>query len=436
MTNVVSLFRRVPKAAALAAGSLVAAVVPAGILFAWGPDRPTYTTASPAPHVTFNSITDNPAQGDERNFVRVKPAEAPNSAYNDSVSLEAGKEYTVFVYYQNDAACNLNASGKGIAIDAYVKAAVPAVVKGDAKVVGYVGASNATPKEVWDEATFTSQNAIALRMVPGSAKIYSKGAVNGTTLPDSIVTTGSKLGYDALDGKVPGCDKYAGYVTFKVKADQPNFTVDKKVRLSGTKQWQESVTAKPGDKVDFQIEYKNTGTTWQNNVVVRDTLPGGLAYVKGSTMFANASQPQGKAATDELTIKGLNIGNYAAGANGFVKFSATVVSEDKLQCGANTLTNIGRVETNNGSKQDTAVVTVTKKCQVTPVETPQPSQPTEPTPPAQPEQPKQEQPAIPAEIPSTGPAAIFGGLIGSSALGLGVHSYLNSRRALRDALKR
>lgn len=43
-------------------------------------------------------------------------------------------------------------------------------------------------------------------------------------------------------------------------------------------------------------------------------------------------------------------------------------------------------------------------------------------------------PETPQVLPSTGPVTILGGLFGSSALGLGITSYVRSRRALRDAL--
>jgi uncharacterized repeat protein (TIGR01451 family)/LPXTG-motif cell wall-anchored protein len=365
MGKLITALKRLPKrTSALVAIAAAAVIVPA-TLFAWGPDRPTYTIEHPADHVTFNSITNNPAHGDERNFVQVKPSDAPNSAYAESVNLEAGKEYTVYIYYHNNAASNLNASGKGIAQNAYVRAALPAVVNGSANVVGHVGASNAKPQtDFWDEATFKSSSFMALRYVDGSATIHNFGQTNGKQLPDSIINSGTPLGFNALDGKLPGCNEYAGYVTLKVKADQPNFTVNKTVRLSGTKEWKESVQAQPGASVDYQIEYKNTGTTKQNDVVIRDVLPAGMTYVNGSTMYANATHPSGTPASDNVTKNGINIGNYLPGANAFVKFTAKVPAKEQLpKCGDNLFHNVARAETNNGSKEDSADVTVPKECQ-------------------------------------------------------------------------
>ena len=365
-----SLLGKVSKRA-WAATAIVAAVVaiPAGLL-AWGPGRPTYTMANPADHVTFNSITDNPVQGDERNFVQIRDV-TDNGKFGETVALTPGKEYEVYVFYHNNAASNLNDAAHnyvGVANGAYMRAELPASVSAGAtgRVNGYVGATNATPKEVWDEAYMTNgtAGAIDLRIESGSAKITSNGAVNGKTLPDALFTTGTALGYNALDGVLPGCTQYSGYVTYKFKADQPNFTVSKTVSMHGTNQYGENVTAQAGDLVDFKIQYKNTGTTQQDNVVIRDTLPANLSYVAGSTYVSNsATGNQWQAiSANTVTAQGVNIGSYAPGAGGFVKFTAQVASSDALACGTTTLTNTAAADTQNGSKSDTASVTVTKIC--------------------------------------------------------------------------
>ena len=365
-----SYFSYAPKKAISAFIILALAIIIPAVAFAWGPSRQTFTTAAPADFVTFNSIVDNPVQGDERNFVQVKASDASNSTYADSISLTAGKKYTVFMYYHNNAASNLNL----VATGTYAKAQIPAVVAKGAsgvKAVGYIGADNATPKEVWDDVAFSNTTAgdIALRLVPGSAHIYNQGSTNGSTISDSIITTGAPLGFNALDGKLSGCNHYAGYVTFELVADQPNFTISKQVRTKGTTTWSESVNAKADDHVEFQIEYKNTGTTAQNGVVIKDVLQAGLAYVKGSTYLKNASNPNAKIVSDNLvTNSGINIGDYTAGSNAFLKFEA-VVGKD-IKCGTNTITNTANALTNNGSKGDSANVVSSKTCTDTPGQLP------------------------------------------------------------------
>ncbi|HMS93411.1 MAG TPA: hypothetical protein PKD28_03415 [Candidatus Saccharibacteria bacterium] len=358
-----------PKRTAAILMLAVAVVVPA-FLWAWGPsDRPTYTYENPAPHVTFNSMTGTPNYGNELNFVRIKEASAPNNTYSDNVDLQPGKEYTVMVYFHNNAASHLNGAEydyKGIALNTKMRVQMPATVRAgeQARITGFVSADNAQPGQVWDEAYGKASNNIALRYVADSATIYSNGAVDGQKLPDTLYTTGAYLGYDKLDGKLPGCNQYAGFVTFKIKVDQPNFEITKQVAKKGTTNWQDAISANPGEEVEYRIHYKNTGTTIQNNVVIKDVLPAGVTYVNGSTQVSNAaSNFQWQPTTNnEVTRGGLNIGNYAAGGGAYVKFLAKLPASSALECGkTHKLVNSATAETNNGNKSDTADVTITTK---------------------------------------------------------------------------
>lgn len=412
MNKLVSLFKRAPKRTSAVVAMIAAAVIVPAALLAWGPSRQTYTTAVPADHVVFNSIIDNPVQGDERNFVQVREINASNATYSDSISLTAGHDYVVYVYYHNNAASNLNASGTGIATGAYVRAAIPAVVpngSNDTLATGYVGSSNANPAQVWDNISFsnTTGGDIVLRYIPGSATIHNLGAINGQAMSDNIVTTGTALGYNSFDGIVPGCNQYAGYVTFQIRADQPNFTINKEVRIAGSTTWSKNITANAGDTVEYRIQYINTGSTTQNDVVIRDVLPANVNYIAGSTTLKNANNPTGKSVSDNvITGLGLNISNYNAGSNAYVKFSAKVSAESALSCGANTMTNTAFAQTNNGAKQDTAVVTVNKQC-TTPVV-----------------------PTTPTALPVTGPSENILTLLGLGALVTSAGYYITSRRAL------
>lgn len=399
-----------PKYFVAFAAMLVATILIPAVVFAWGPARTTFTQENPADYVTFNSITNNPKYGDERNFFRVRDV-ASNQSYGDDATLVAGKEYEALVFYHNNAKTSLNASGVGVAQNAFARTEMPALVKAnntDTKAMAYVGASNANPTSVYDHITFKNPSTtdIALRYIPGSAKIASNGAVNGQSLGDTAIFsgTGVKLGYDSLNGSLPGCDQYSGYIVFRFVADQPSFTFAKDVRTNGTKDWADSTLAKPGDKVDYRLSYKNTGTTEQKNVVMKDVLPAGVSYVAGSTKLQNATFPSGKVIEDGINGAGVNIGNYAPGANAYLVFTATVAGKT-----CDTFTNTAAAETNNGNLQDTAKVTIPgENCAVTP--------------------------ETPTALPVTGPAEVIAGLIGIAAITFGVVYYYKSRRDLQEAL--
>ena len=357
-------------------GSILAAVIAPVAVMAWGPARPSFTIEKPADYITFNSITNNPViGGDEKDFVGIREV-GSNAKWTNNMKVQNGKEYYVRLYVHNNAASNLNL----VAENVVAKLNVPTTTAKNVTVQGQISASNAKPNTVWDEATFSSDNDFNLAYVAGSA-LFENNGMGTTKLPDSIVNnTGAKLGYDKLDGKIPGCFQYAGYVTVKVKAqvsqpqEKTNIDLAKTVRnkTNGEKSWTETVSAKGGDTVQFQIHAKNTGSAGIQNLVIRDILPKGLNYVAGSTKLYNTSNPKGLKVSDNIIQNsGINIGTYQANGDAYVRFDATVAAEKDLPvCGENTLTNIAQVSDQKIVKNDTASVRITKKC-----DTPKPQTP-------------------------------------------------------------
>ncbi len=362
--NILTKLRYVPKKVALIAATFVAGTY-AAATFAWGPDRPTFTIEQPASYVTFNSITNNPNYGDERNFVIAKDAASTNPGdWRDELTVEPGKEYVVRLYVHNNAADNLNLT----ATNTKAMVNIPTTTGTSVQIDGFVSADNAKPAKVWDQVILKSNQQFNLRYVAGSAEYSTNANPSGFKLGDSLVTSaGALLGYDKLDGNVPGCFKYSGVLTFKVKpqfAEKTDFTLVKDVRKAGGTYGQ-TASVNPGDKVDYRIAFKNTGSTTLENVVIKDQLPAGLKYVAGSAQMQNINYqyPNTLKLDEKLFSTGSNIGSYTKDANAFVTFSAEVVDNASLPaCGVNTLKNIAKVETDTEYVTDDADVTVTKTC--------------------------------------------------------------------------
>lgn len=153
MSKLTSLIRRAPRRfSAVVAMIAVAVIVPAAV-FAWGPSRETFTLAHPSDHVQFDSITDNPNIGDERNFVGIRDASSTSNVWSDNMTAQPGKEYYVRMYVHNNAATNLNlvaqnvtakfnlptSTGKSIQVDGFIDASnVGADTKGNKGAFGEV----------------------------------------------------------------------------------------------------------------------------------------------------------------------------------------------------------------------------------------------------------------------------------------------------------
>jgi len=379
--KIFSLIKSMPKRFSVAAVIVAAVAVPA-IAAAWGPSRPTFTVENPSDHVVFDSITNNPDIGDERNFVSIRQV-GSTGLWQDSVTVQPGQEYVVRMYVHNDAASSLNL----VAHNVTAKFDLPTTTGTSIDVNGFIDASNiganATGNagsfgEIWDQATFNGTSPFNLAYETGTLHYNNNGfGPNGVAIPESVFTsTGAALGYDHLDGNIPGCFQYSGYLTFTVKpqfAPTDSFSTTKQVRKLGDTTWSKSVNVTTGDTVQYQITYKNTGAANEYNVIVNDTLPQGVTYVPGSTILTNPNYPSGKAVSDNLmTAGGINISSYKPGSVATLVFNAKVTaSVAQLACGANTLVNKERTTANGGFIEDTANVVINNAtCGPTPPQLP------------------------------------------------------------------
>ena len=209
-------------------GAMIVAVVMASSVGqkveAWGPERTLFTNEKPATYPTFNSITDNAAVGDERDFVRVVEVGAGKS-YTNQVTVYPGKEYQVYIYYHNNASATFNTEEKnysGVAREVKLAAQFPAhIEKGEKGTVSAViSGSNTNPAKVWDEAYLTAGKTVDLKYKVGSAKIFNDWGSNGSVLSTNLFSSGGTyLGLNELNGVILGCDEYSGQVVYTLVAE-------------------------------------------------------------------------------------------------------------------------------------------------------------------------------------------------------------------------
>lgn len=407
-------------------GVSAAAVVLAGTLTpvlvnAWGDSangRPSYTLdqinkGELGDTITFNSIS-NGKIGDEKNFVGAKVSGAKVDTWNaNTINVKDGETYTIRLFVHNNSPKGMDAIAKG------VKAtfSIPTTVAKSQTIVGYLDSSNATPARYWDEVTLVSDENVYLEYVEGSAKYNNN---KGTfSLPNEVITSGATLGFDKMNGEIPGCYEYSGVVTIDVKVHSSVAAkLSKKVRIKGTKEWAESVEAKVGDEVEYQIEYTNLLTEQVNNVMIRDILPTNVEYVQNSTYLYNSNYQNGTLLKDNtLTTSGINIGSYNAKGNAYVRFTGKVVDKT-LACGKNQLVNWASSTVNGAVSKDDASVMVTKDgdvCKDKPVNpTPTPDNPTN----------------TPSTIVSTGAGTIVTGAVGAGSVVTMLGYYIASRKKL------
>lgn len=322
------------------------------------------------------SILELPLLGNETNFVGARKNTGINAGSGNvwegtEITAEDGETYIVRLYVHNNSPGGFDA----VAEDTKVRFYVPYDSAATQTVNGWLTSSNAVPQEYSDTVTFKSKDGtpFSLNYIYGSALLENGGFAhgNGVVLPDTITNQGNQtneaedewtlIGYEALDGRIPGCYEYINYVSIMVRVVYDHdFTVETKVRLAdgedGT--WQDAIEAKIGDKVEFQFQYLNTSEYNQAGVVVRDLLPSNLRYIEGSTILYNGNHPNGlKGDTDDVINGGVNIGSYDANANAYIRITAEVV-DDNLADGSNTLINWAQARVGDKTLQDNAQVHV------------------------------------------------------------------------------
>lgn len=314
-------------------------------------------------HVQFDSFTNVPGVGDERQFLNGRMDGSNTPLYNAMNGVQSGDILEMQVYVHNNADSSLNASGAGVAKNTHVKVTLPTDVATTENMQAFISADNATPQTIESDFPVKGASNFGLAFVPGSASI--KGNHIDAALSDNIVKDGVTIGSNALDGNYNGCFDYVGLITFKVKVVTPSFTIQKNVRKHGDTNWSPSVTAKSGDVVDFGLTFHNTGPNQLNNVIVGDRLPVGLTYVPNSTQYFDSTSGNKWAdvTNDGWMSGGLALGNFAPDAAVYIKYSAKVDDASKLQCGDNRLTNFMFATAEGQSNlQASAEVDVTKTC--------------------------------------------------------------------------
>ena len=419
MNKIYKSILSVSAAAVMLAGTLAPVMV-----YAWGDSnngRPSYTldqinNGELGDTITFNSIS-NGKIGDEKNFVGAKVAGANVETWNaNTIDVKDGETYTIRLFVHNNSPKGEEAIAKG------VKAtfSIPTTVAKSQTIVGYIDSSNATPNRYWDEVTLNASENVYLEYVEGSAKFNNN---NGTfALPNEVITSGATLGYTSMNGEIPGCYQYSGVVTIDVKVHSSVAAkVSKQVRIKGTKTWSESVEAKVGDEVEYQIEYVNLLSEQVKDVMIRDVLPTNVEYVADSTYLYNSNYQSGVLLKDNtVTTTGINIGTYNAKGNAYVRFTGKVVDKT-MACGDNQLVNWASATVKGEVYKDDASVFVNKDdetCKEKPTPTPTPT----PTP---------DNPgSTPTTIVSTGPETIVTGAIGAGSVVTTLGYFISSRKKL------
>lgn len=345
------------------------------LLCAWGPDRPTYTLdeindGNLGDNIVFNSIRDNPSIGDERNFVTARKRGSEKGFWYDDIVVERDATYIIRLYVHNNSPYGLSSVAEGVR----VMFDVPSVVGEKIEVNGFITCDNSKPNEYYDLVTFTSDEEFALEYISGSAWFENNGfAPNGKPLDekkdyDIVTSRGAMLGYDLLDGKIPGCFQYSGYVSILVK---PIFVTNKNVETErlietdflvrkNTEDWSENIEVSAGDNIECKIDYRNIGNTPLYDIIMKLNMPDYISLDFSSLLIDENASDWNWRTRNNAPEEGLNIGSCATGMSGTVQFSAFVNSHIAELGDDNPLFELKAVVDDTEMDSDTVFLTMRK----------------------------------------------------------------------------
>lgn len=177
-----------------------------------GPRRETYRIEEPSPTAVFNSITDNPVHGDERNFVQCRLSDEGNPTYRDDVPVQRGKTpLTVYAWIDNSST-----RGDQKITGAHMRLIFAGTGTDIASINVDLSAENTI--SVWDGCRLFGTAPIDPSYVPGSAVFSSRDGKQ--PIRDAVIRGEAPLPgiRGNADGEIGGDSSNYGYIEFKVEA--------------------------------------------------------------------------------------------------------------------------------------------------------------------------------------------------------------------------
>lgn len=172
--------------------------------------------------IVFNSISDG-SFGHEFNFVGARENNGETIDYWNANEIEAeeGKTYTVRLFCHNNSRIASNvAENVQVSFSLSNTKYVTNDEQYEAAVHGYIQSSNSNPEWVSDGVKFTADRPFHLVYIIGTA-MFENNAIGsmengGFRLDDSVVGDWVTIGYNKMDGRIPGCYQYSSVTTIKV----------------------------------------------------------------------------------------------------------------------------------------------------------------------------------------------------------------------------
>lgn len=180
----------------------------------WGPkNRATFTVDKPASYNSFNSIIDNPNHGDERDYVHLKFVGENASSWRKDLHVKSGDNLIIRAYFHNNGAANINLIAEKVLVKTFLHKE-----NSGTRLFIQLESQNSNPEVIWDSVFLSHNDELTINLKEGSVRLYTNvRPSDGFLISESIASDlGAWIGYDKIDGKIPGCFQFSSILTFKL----------------------------------------------------------------------------------------------------------------------------------------------------------------------------------------------------------------------------
>lgn len=262
----------------------------------WGPERPGYNWVIPPKAPTLNSFLDNPMLGDERKFVLVDVSEIDNpaSGFSKNEQVQEGQELVFHVYIHNNAFANQKIDGSGIAKSVKLRVLPPQPLHPNHKNIlkAVLSSENTEPQVIWDSCTITTDATLRLVYIPGSAVLHIPGKKIVKKIDDTGILSFEGIAINALNDGYPAGEEYAGYLTFKMRAERFFLTEERDINNCTTLIYNDGTIYLGDYKDGYQNGYGTTlmpdGSIYEGQYVA------GWRQGKGIMLFPSGVKYEGE----------------------------------------------------------------------------------------------------------------------------------------------
>lgn len=214
-----------------------------------------------------------------------------------------GKEYRIVPGEIYTARLGIHSHPEGLGAftkDCIAMGELPTTVSKRLTLLALFGQPEIAPAVFLDYTNLNAPIPCRLELVKGSIQLESNNNADVIRLGDNAVSIEEDMIIISSDILANDLPKYLTYtydfLSFQIRiAAEEDYFVEQRVHINNDdfNSWDDCVTAKIGDEVEFRVSYTNDGNSPQTGIKMAIDLPAGLDFVEGRAYLYESDRQSG-----------------------------------------------------------------------------------------------------------------------------------------------